>query len=315
MNKTIALISGANQGIGLATAGRLAREHDFHVIMGSRNADNGTKAAQQLQSEGLSVESVQLDISSDESITHAAEYITQKYGRLDVLINNAAILIDGPKGNKVIPNITTRQLFDLTLSTNVTGPACLTEAMTPLLRKAKQRPCIVFVSSRMGSLAESLNPDTPFYKSDYKSYDASKAGVNVLTANYARILGADMRARVNSVCPGLIKTNLIGYMEAGDTPDRGAQRIIEMVTLAEDDETTGTFSDRWGKIDWGTSMSVDQITKNLKGGSSLSVSGLDVFPSPVLFSLCFPLGLGARQWHVSSDLGDSTASSGADVIY
>jgi NAD(P)-dependent dehydrogenase (short-subunit alcohol dehydrogenase family) len=250
MNKTIALISGANQGIGLATARQLARDHDFHVLMGSRNAANGTKAAQQLQAEGLSVESVQLDLASDDSITGVADYIAQKYGRLDVLINNAGILIDGELGHKVNPNITTRQLFDLTLSTNVTGPACLTEAVTPLLRKAKQRPSVVFVSSRMGSLAESVNPDTPFYKADYKSYDASKAAVNILVTNYARILGEDMRARVNSVCPGLIKTNLTGYMEGGGTTDDGAQRIVEMVTLAEDDETTATFSDRWGKIDW-----------------------------------------------------------------
>lgn len=247
MSKTIVLISGANRGIGLATAIRLAREHDYQVIIGSRSAENGAKVAKKLESEGLSVDSVQLDVTSDESIANAVEYITQKYGRLDVLINNTGILIDGETGD---PNMSLRQKFDLTFSTNVTGAACLTEATIPLLRKSDQRPRVIFVTSRMGSISESLNPNTTYYKIDYKMYDASKAAVNMLSTHYARVLGEEVKARVNAVCPGLIATDLTRHTPYGDKPEVGAQRIMEMATLAEDDETTGTFSDRHGVIPW-----------------------------------------------------------------
>lgn len=250
MSKTIALISGANQGIGLATATRLAREHGYQVIMGSRNADNGLKAAKELQSEGLSVDSVQLDISSDDSIANAARYIDEKYGKLDVLINNAGILLDTGARSEVTSGLSLRQLWDLTLSTNVTGTACLTEAMIPLLRKSSQRPRVIFVSSRMASLAESLNPNTLYYKIDYKMYDSSKVAVNMLVSNYARILGEEMKARVNAVCPGLVQTHLTNYIAYGGKPEDGAQRILELATVGDDDETTGTFSDSNGAIPW-----------------------------------------------------------------
>ena len=143
-----------------------------------------------------------------------------------------------------------RQLWDLTLATNVTGTACLTEAMIPLLKKSAQRPRVIFVSTRMASLAESLNPNTTYYNIDYKMYDCSKAAVNMLVSNYARILGGEMKARVNAVCPGLVKTTLTNFIEFGRTPDDGAQRIVEMATVADDDETTGTFSDSNGSIPW-----------------------------------------------------------------
>ncbi|TVY45837.1 Short-chain dehydrogenase/reductase [Lachnellula subtilissima] len=213
-DKTIVLITGANQGIGAAAATRLAKEHNYH-----------------------------LDLTSDSSIAAATTYLTSTYGHLDVLINNAGILLDGT-------DIPLRKLFDLTLSTNVAGPACLTESLLPLLRCSAQRPRLIFVSSAMGSLTQSLNPSVPWYNGEYKAYDASKAGVNILTANYARIL-ADKEARVNSVCPGLVKTNLTGYTAHGHSPEVGAQRIVEMATVTgKDTDVTGTFSDKDGPIPW-----------------------------------------------------------------
>ncbi|KUJ11710.1 short chain dehydrogenase [Mollisia scopiformis] len=242
-NKTIALISGANQGIGAAAALRLAKEHNYHVIIGSRNIENGEKVANQIKSEGFSADTVQLDLQSDESIAAATTYLAKTYGHLDVLVNNAGILYDRRE-------LTTRELFDVTLSTNVTGTACLTESLLPLLRKSAQRPRVLFVSSRMGSLAESLDSSRPWYATDYKAYDASKAAVNILTANYSRIL-ANKEARVNSVCPGLVATNLTGYIAYGTTTEIGAQRIVELATLTgKDSDVTGTFSDKDGSISW-----------------------------------------------------------------
>lgn len=241
-NLTITLISGANGGLGLATATRLSKEHGHHVIVGSRNADAGDKVAEALQAEGYEASSVQLDLNSDTSILAAAKSIQEKFGRLDVLINNAGILIDS------IPEQTTRGLFTKTFDTNVIGTACLTEAMLPLLRKSTL-PRIVFVSSRMGSLKVSTDDSTPFYNADYKAYDASKAAVNMLAINYNRIL-SDVGGRVNTACPGLVATNLSPFVKKyGSEPYLGAQRVVELATV-DKNGPTATFSDRNEEIPW-----------------------------------------------------------------
>jgi NAD(P)-dependent dehydrogenase (short-subunit alcohol dehydrogenase family) len=143
--QTVALISGANTGIGLATAIQLAQGHRYHVVIGSRNAVAGQEAAASLVAKGLSVSSVQLDISSDESIATAVSSIDREFGALDVLINNAGVVLD-------YNGLSPLELFTQTLSTNVTGTDCLTEACLPLLRKSKL-PRVVFVSSLMGSVS------------------------------------------------------------------------------------------------------------------------------------------------------------------
>lgn len=239
---TITLISGANQGIGLATATILAKEHSHHVIVGSRNADAGVKVANSLTDEGFAASSVQLDLSSDSSISAAVETIETQFGRLDVLINNAGILLDGRNVAK-----STRDLYDQTFSTNVVGTACLTEAMLPLLRKSCL-PRLVFVSSVMGSLTKSTDRSTSWYALDYSSYDASKAAVNMVALNFSRRLN-DTGAKVNVVCPGLVATNMTGYMSWAATPEVGAKRVVDMATIGKDGPIE-TFSNREGKIDW-----------------------------------------------------------------
>ena len=238
---TITLISGANQGIGLATATKLAKDHGHHVIVGSRDAEAGVKVAASLKAEGHAASSVQLDLSSDSSIAAAVKTIEEKFGRLDILINSAGILMDQRPGH------TTRDLFTQTMTTNVVGTACLTEALLPLLRKS-EHPRVVFVSSRMGSLAQATIRDTPFFAIDYKAYDASKAAMNMLALNYSRIL-EDVGARVNVVCPGLVSTNLTGYTPYGTTTDLGAKRIVELANV-DKNGPTATFSDRDGEIAW-----------------------------------------------------------------
>ena len=239
---TVVLISGGNTGIGLAVATKLAKEHpNYHIIIGSRNAAAGVEAATSLSSDGSSVSSVQLDLTSDESIASSVKYVESSYGRLDVLVNNAGILLDRFK------ELTNRELFNQTFSTNVIGTACLTEAFLPLLRKSTL-PRIVFVSSRMGSLVVATDASTPWYNIDYKSYDASKAAVNMLALNYARIL-KDQGGLVNVACPQLVKTKLNGFMEMALPPDVGAKRIVELATLGKGGPT-GTFSDKDGVIPW-----------------------------------------------------------------
>jgi NAD(P)-dependent dehydrogenase (short-subunit alcohol dehydrogenase family) len=204
MMSTITLISGANQGIGLAAAKILAKEHGHQVIVGSRNLDAGLKVAKEIEADGGKASSIQLDITSDESIAAATTHIKHKYGHLDVLVNNAGILIDGK-----VPGMSTRELFTQTLNVNVIGTALLTEALLPLLRQSVL-PRIIFVSSLMGSLHQATVQESPFYAIDFKAYDASKAAVNMLALNYARIL-EDVGGLSNAVCPGLVATSLTGY--------------------------------------------------------------------------------------------------------
>ncbi|MCJ1475115.1 hypothetical protein MMC13_003775 [Lambiella insularis] len=246
--QTIALISGANAGIGLAVATQLAKDHGYHVIVGSRNLAAGEKVAAALVADGHSASAVQLELSSDESIAAAVGWIEREFGVLDVLINNAGILIDYVPGMaEALKDLSTRELFTQTFSTNLIGTACLTEACVPLLRKAEV-PRLVFVSSRMGSLLEATNKSTPFYSMDYKAYDCSKAALNMLALNYARIL-ADDGAMVNAVCPGLVKTKLTNDSPWGSSTELGAKRIVELATAAKGGPTA-TFSDRDGSIPW-----------------------------------------------------------------
>ncbi len=246
--KTTAFISGANTGIGLAVATQLAKDHGYHVIIGSRKAAAGEEAATTLVAAGHSASSVQLDVSSDESIAAAASWVEREFGVLDVLINNAGVLLDYVPGvleaNK---GLSTRELFTKTFSTNLIGVACLTEACLPLLRRSEV-PRVIFVTSRMGSLAVTTDKSTPFYATDYKAYDCSKAALNMLMLNYARILEED-GAMVNAVCPGLVKTNLTNHTQWGSSTELGAQRIVELATATKGGPTA-TLSDREGSVPW-----------------------------------------------------------------
>lgn len=246
--KIIALISGANTGIGLAVATQLAKDHGYHVIIGSRNRAAGEESAALLVADGFSASSVQLDVTSDESISTAVSWIEREFGVLDVLVNNAGILIDYVPGiTEIYKDLSTRELFNQTFSTNVIGAACLTEACLPLIRKSEFAR-LVFVSSLMGSLSAATDKSRPFYSMDYKAYDSSKAALNMLALNYARILDEN-GALVNIACPGLVKTKLTCQTPWGTSTELGAQRIVELATAAKGG-LTATFSDRNGVVPW-----------------------------------------------------------------
>ncbi|KAF2788626.1 carbonyl reductase [Melanomma pulvis-pyrius CBS 109.77] len=238
-NRPIVLITGANQGIGLTTARILAEEHSFHVIIGSRIMEAGEKAASDLRSHGHMATSLQLDLNSAPSIDAAITTIAQDFGYLDVLINNAGIFLDFD------PTLSKYDLYTKTFQTNVVGPAALTDGLLPLLRKAKcGPPRIIFVSSSMGSIDLSKDKTTPWYHLDCKAYDTSKAAANMLMVNYDRIMDGT-GAKVNSVCPGKVATNLTGY--DGVDLETGASRIVE-IAVAGDEGVSGTFTNRDGPL-------------------------------------------------------------------
>ncbi|PTD06498.1 hypothetical protein HYE67_001764 [Fusarium culmorum] len=210
---SLALVTGSTQGIGLAVAKELATKHNYHVLLGVRNTKAGEQIASDLRNDGYKVDVVELDLTSAESINNAVAHIEQNYGYLDVLINNAGVLLDWDK------DLTTWDIYHKTFTTNVIGTGCLTKGLLPLLRQAKTNPPrIIFVTSVMGSLEKATDESLFYYNIDYKVYDASKAAVNMLMFNFAREMD-DVGGKVNSVCPGLVKTGLSGYHEMGTAPE------------------------------------------------------------------------------------------------
>lgn len=227
-----ALVSGANRGIGFEIVRQLARLGVLAVI-GARNREDGARAAEKLQTEGLDIPVVALDVDREESAAEAVAEVKRLYGRLDVLVNNAGILIDEPGGFNA-------SLFDLksdtvrrTMETNLLGPIRLIQAAVPLMREQGYGR-IVNVSSSGGQLAE--------MGSGYPAYRMSKAALNALTRIAAAEIGAG-DIKVNAMCPGWVKTDM-GGANAERTAEEGADTAVWLATLPEDGPTGGFFRDR-----------------------------------------------------------------------
>ncbi|MDX8503173.1 SDR family oxidoreductase [Mesorhizobium sp. VK4C] len=220
----VALVTGGNRGIGLETARQLA-ELGFTVLLGVRNLAKGEAAASKL---GGSVEAIALDVAAPDAATRAAAEVERRFGRLDVLVNNAAIHYD-PSARALQPDWSViREAFE----TNVFGAWRVAVAFAPLLG-ASGHGRLVNVSSEGGSLA-SMGAGAP-------AYSTSKATLNALT----RILAAELRGAgvlVNSICPGWVATDMGG--PGGRPVAQGAAGIVWAATLPDDGPTGGFFRDR-----------------------------------------------------------------------
>ena len=243
-SKTMVLISGANQGLGFEIAKKLATEQrDYHILLGSRNLAKGEESAKELQGLPASIQAVQLDITSDESINACAALIETHFARLDVLINNAGIATPA-YGTEPTPRKKLAKCFD----TNVYGATSLTDACIPLLKQATN-PRIVFMGSEMGSVTHTLDPHFAYYGVDSVAYKASKAALNMIAATYAVKYGKE-GFKVNICCPGLRKTNLSPAMGSmGGPASEGAINACRLATLGEDGEN-GTFTNTEGTLPW-----------------------------------------------------------------
>lgn len=239
--KTLAFVTGANSGIGRATAEALAREpYNYHVILGARDVEAGERIAANLREEGCAACCVQLDLTNPESVDAAVRFVRREFGYLDVLVNNAGVLLDFADQALGIWAV-----YQRTFATNVIGPSILTEYLIPLLKKSKNAPPrIVFVSCGMGCLSLALNERWPYYNVETKVYDASKSAVNMIMLNFARIL---TKGKVNAVCPGQSRTKLTGNF--GRSPEIAAEPVIRMATI-DRNGPTGTFMSRSGKLPW-----------------------------------------------------------------
>jgi NAD(P)-dependent dehydrogenase (short-subunit alcohol dehydrogenase family) len=222
----IAIVTGANRGIGLEVVRQLAHL-GMIVILGSRDLKQGEVAAEKLASEGLQVLPRQLDVTDSDSIAQLAADVEQEFGRLDVLVNNAGILYDTWQQ----PSTANLDTVQEAIATNTLGPWRMCQAFLPLLRRSKQGR-IVNVSSGAGSLTD-MSGGTP-------AYSLSKAALNALT----RLLAAELRSSgilVNAVCPGWVATEMGG---AGGRPIAdGAASVVWAVTLPDEGPTGGFFRD------------------------------------------------------------------------
>lgn len=239
---TVALVTGANGGIGKAVAEQLAIEHGYHVIIGSRKIADGEAVATSLKQRGHQASTIQIDLSSDESIHEAVKTIEAAHKKIDVLVNNAGVHFETSE-----TNLATREILSNTFQINTIGTAILTEAFLPLLRRA-DNPRIVFVSSRNGSIQQSLDKTWYWYGMQQPAYKASKAALNMLAVRYVIEL-EEAGGKVNMVCPGFVKTKMVGYHPDGRSPEVAAEKIVELATLGKDGPT-GTFVDADGEIPW-----------------------------------------------------------------
>jgi NAD(P)-dependent dehydrogenase (short-subunit alcohol dehydrogenase family) len=236
----IALISGANKGLGFAIARGLARA-GHHVLIGCRDIAQGNKAVAILCSEGGRAEALALDVADDTSIDIAAAVVRERIDRLDVLVNNAGVALDRQIGVSSL-----RTVMRDTFEVNVFGLACLTDAMTPLLARSAH-PRIVNMASGLGSLALNSDPNHEFAKVKLSAYNTSKAGVTMLTVIYAARL-RDRGIKVNAADPGFCATDLNGH-SGYRSAEQGAAIAIKLATL-DDDGPSGGFFDETGPVPW-----------------------------------------------------------------
>jgi NAD(P)-dependent dehydrogenase (short-subunit alcohol dehydrogenase family) len=244
----IALVTGASRGLGLETARRLGSRDGYKVIVGAREASGGERAVTALREDGVDAEMVILDVTCAASVEAAAGRIEGRHGRLDVLVNNAGILPEATEEPRDGP--VDVDMFRRTFDTNVFGAVSVAQRFLPLLhRSAAGR--IVNVSSTMGSLADQVDPESPYYGVVAPAYQGSKAALNAFTIALSKTL-ADSAIKVNSVCPGWLQTGLGGpdnRAAAPMTAGEGAEIVVEMACLAEDGPT-GSFVDRDGSVAW-----------------------------------------------------------------
>ena len=219
---TIALVTGANKGIGLETA-RQFGARGFTVLAGARDEARGREAERVLRADGADATFVRLDVSSDASVRAAAAWIEREYGRLDILLNNAGIARGNP------PSQTDLDLMREVYEVSVFGVIRVTNAMLPLLRRAPAAR-IVNVSSEVGSITSMTDPASPLAQMPAGlAYPSSKAALNMITAMYAKEL-QDTPIKVNAANPGYTKTDLnrnSGLRSATE----GAEASVYLATL------------------------------------------------------------------------------------
>jgi NAD(P)-dependent dehydrogenase (short-subunit alcohol dehydrogenase family) len=224
------VVTGGNRGIGLEICRQLAQRGDLRVILASRDVAKGRAALKLIKNQIVNMDTAVLDVSSARSVKTFADRIAKQYGRCDVLVNNAGVMLD-PRGSRVLDS--RLETWHETLATNLIGPLMLIQALAPLMKKSRYGR-IVNVSSGQGQLSD-MGAGTPAYR-------VSKTALNALTRTLAAEL-AGSGILVNSMCPGWVKTDM-GGSSAPLTVEQGADTAVWLATLPDGGPTGGFFRER-----------------------------------------------------------------------
>jgi len=239
----IAMVTGANRGLGFEISRQLGLK-GMTVLMGARDSEKGEKAAVVLRGEDLDTRAIALDVTNPASITSAVDAIRSDFGRLDVLVNNAAVLQD----IGVQPSALGEDVLRSTFEVNFFGPYRLTQQLLPLLKKSNQGR-IVNLGTQVAALNQLADPESPLKDDICPAYQASKNALNVMTLVFAKEL-RESGIKVNSVCPGWVMTDM-GHEDLPDYGDavrpmsarEAVEKLIWLMTLPEDGPTGGFFSE------------------------------------------------------------------------
>lgn len=236
--KRIVLVTGANKGIGKEIARQLGAL-GMTVLLGVRDSGRGEEAVVELKAGGADAEAIRIDVTDEASITEAASQIEAKFGRLDVLVNNAGIALE-------TTNVLDMDVLRRTYDTNVFGVYAVTKAMLPLLRKSEAGR-IVNMSSGLGSLTQNSDPNWAFAAVKPLAYNSSKAALNMMTVIFAAEL-KDTPVKVNSADPGYTATDL-NQNRGTRTAAQGAIAAVRLATLPADGPT-GAYYDEDSIVPW-----------------------------------------------------------------
>ena len=239
--KRQALVTGANKGLGLAIAKGLALA-GLSVWMGARDRSRGEDAVQTLRDEGLDVRFIQIDVAADASVRRAAETVGHETDALDVLVNNAGIVLD----LQTPPSALSMDDVKATYEANLFGPIRVMQAFAPLL-KAADDARIVNMSSALGSLTLITDPTSLFSTVNLLAYTSSKVALNAVTVSFAKEF-EPFGIKVNAVEPGNVRTDLNGN-SGFLTPEEGAEIAIRMALIDKDGPTGGFFGSH-GRQPW-----------------------------------------------------------------
>lgn len=240
--KRIALVTGANKGLGFETSRQLGKE-GATVLMASRNKEKGRKAVQTLRDEGLEVEFVQLEVSNEAEVDALVRHIDTRYGKLDVLVNNAGIMHSGEPGGVNTAEIVKAEILRETFDVNFFSLVSLTQKLLPLIKKSESGR-IINVSSILGSNTVQSDEASPWSGIKPFAYNASKAALNSFTVHLAAAL-KDSGIKVNSAHPGWVKTDLGGE----NAPLEATEGAKTSVSLSSAD-FTGKFVHNGEEIAW-----------------------------------------------------------------
>ncbi len=240
----VALITGAYKGLGFETARQLGQQ-GYTVIVSARDLAKAEESAQKLRDEGIDAAPLKLEVTSEADQAAAAKFIEEKYGKLDVLVNNAGVLLDQNLRENHTSETTTDMLRK-TFEANLFAPVALTIALLPLLRKCEAGR-IVNLSSILGSLTLQSDPKSPIYEGKTFAYNASKAALNMFTIHLAHELKGT-NIKVNSAHPGWVKTDM-GTSAATMEIEDGAKTSVGLATIGADGPN-GTYSHMGKPLPW-----------------------------------------------------------------